>query len=218
MFPQSYDWRYRVISNLLSPRDNPEHYRLAAIGISLSGLFMLPFGAYLRHHLRIFAPRMATMTAGALVLGIIGLICACFVVPQHRHPTLGIQRLHEVLGHLCAGFFALAMLCGCWCASKARAHSRAAAWLFWSWLFVTAAPLTGFFGRETLLLLNRLELPLAEPIRDTLRDSVLWHLGFWEWTGAAGIFIFLCAAVFLLPAEAECAACWARDLSESSDL
>jgi hypothetical protein len=22
MFPQNYDWRYRVISNLLSPRDN----------------------------------------------------------------------------------------------------------------------------------------------------------------------------------------------------
>ncbi|MBO0695886.1 MAG: hypothetical protein J2P56_07260, partial [Verrucomicrobia bacterium] len=25
MFPQDYDWRYRVISNLLSPRDNPNH-------------------------------------------------------------------------------------------------------------------------------------------------------------------------------------------------
>ena len=27
MFPENYDWRYRVISNLLSPRDNPNHYR-----------------------------------------------------------------------------------------------------------------------------------------------------------------------------------------------
>ena len=26
MFPENYDWRYRVISNLLSPRDNPNHY------------------------------------------------------------------------------------------------------------------------------------------------------------------------------------------------
>jgi len=26
-FPENYDWRYRVISNLLSPRDNPNHYR-----------------------------------------------------------------------------------------------------------------------------------------------------------------------------------------------
>jgi hypothetical protein len=30
MFPDNYDWRYRVISNLLSPRDNPQHYLLSA--------------------------------------------------------------------------------------------------------------------------------------------------------------------------------------------
>jgi hypothetical protein len=31
MFPPNYDWRYRVISNLLSPRDNPSHYWLPAL-------------------------------------------------------------------------------------------------------------------------------------------------------------------------------------------
>jgi len=31
MFPENYDWRYRVISNLLSPRDN-----LAIIGYRLA--------------------------------------------------------------------------------------------------------------------------------------------------------------------------------------
>jgi hypothetical protein len=206
MFPHSYDWRYRVISNLLSPRDNPEHYRLAAMGMSLSGMLMLPFAGYLRHHLRIFAPRMATATGAAFVLGIIGLICASLVVPQHVHPTAGIQRLHELLGHFCAGFFAVAMFCGCWCAAKVRNQSTAAAWLFWSWLFVTAAPLAGFFGRETLLLLMSLHPPWAEPIREMLHDSVFWHLGFWEWSGAAGVFIFLCAGVFLIPAQARSAA------------
>ena len=43
MFPQNYDWRYRVISNLLSPRDNPNHYWLAASGLALTGFLMLPF-------------------------------------------------------------------------------------------------------------------------------------------------------------------------------
>jgi hypothetical protein len=200
MFPQSYDWRYRVISNLLSPRDNPEHYRLAAMGMSLSGVLMLPFAGYLRHRLRNFAPKMATATAAAFLLAIIGLICASFVVPQHSHPTAGIRRLHELLGHFCAGFFAMAMFCGCWCASKVRTQSKSAAWLFWIWLVVTAAPLIGFFGRETLLLSMALEPPWADQIRAMLRDSVFWHLGFWEWTGAAGIFIFLCAAVLFLPA------------------
>jgi hypothetical protein len=34
----NYDWRYRVISNLLSPRDNFHHCWLSACGISLAAL------------------------------------------------------------------------------------------------------------------------------------------------------------------------------------
>jgi hypothetical protein len=37
------------------------------------------------------------------------------------------------------------------------------------------------------------------PVRNGLRHSVFWHLAFWEWTGAAAVFVFLCAAVFLTP-------------------
>ena len=206
MFPQNYDWRCRVISNLLSPRDNPDCYWIGALGLGLSGLLMLPFAGYLRHSLGMVAPRMAKVTAAAFVLGIISLIGACVVFPQHTHATLGIQRLHEFLGHSCAGFFAIGMLCGCWCASKVRAQNPAAAWLFWSWLLVTAAPLIGLFSRETLLLLTQLKPSWSEPIRHALRHSVFWHLGFWEWTGAAGVFLFLCAAVFLSPAQAQASA------------
>src|SRR6266403_6003911 len=50
IFPQNYDWRYRVISNLLSPRDNPRHYWLPASGLALTGLLMLPFARYLQRH------------------------------------------------------------------------------------------------------------------------------------------------------------------------
>src|SRR5437764_6565664 len=64
MFPQNYDWRYRVISNLLSPRDNPAHYWLAAIGLALTALLMLPFAGLLRRHLEVIAPRAANISAG----------------------------------------------------------------------------------------------------------------------------------------------------------
>jgi hypothetical protein len=60
-------------------------------------------------------------------------------------------------------------------------------------------PLGGLFCSECLLLLTRLEPSWAAPIRGALRHSVFWHLGFWEWTGAAAVFVFLCAAVFLSP-------------------
>src|SRR4029453_17825358 len=65
IFPKNYDWRYRVISNLLSPRDNPTHYWMAAGGLALTGLLMLPFAGYLQRHLGVIAPRAANISAGA---------------------------------------------------------------------------------------------------------------------------------------------------------
>ena len=82
MFPQSYDWRYRVISNLLSPRDNPGHYWLPACGIALAAFFMLPFAGYLQHYLEMASPRVARVSYGTFVAGIVALVCTCLVVPQ----------------------------------------------------------------------------------------------------------------------------------------
>jgi hypothetical protein len=185
MFPKSYDWRYSVISHLLSPRDNPSHYRLAAGGLALTGLLMLPFAGYLRRQLGMIAPRVALVCAGSFLAAIVALICACFIAPQHAHDLLRIRRLHELLGRSAAGFLALAMICGCWCALKGRHKSRGA-----------------IFCSEASLLLTRLEPTRMQPVHAALRHSVFWHLGFWEWTGAAAVFAFLCAAVFLMPPHA----------------
>src|SRR6476469_3694424 len=164
MSPQSYDWRYSVISHLLSPRDNPSHYRLAAGGLALTGLLMLPFAGYLRRQLGMIAPSLALVCSGS--------------------------------------FLALAMIGGCWCAWKGRYKSRGASRLFWIWSALTLLPLAGIFCSEALLLLTRLEPTRMQPVHAALRHSIFWHLGFWEWTGAVAVFAFLCAAVFLLPAQA----------------
>jgi hypothetical protein len=194
LFPDSYDWRYRVISNLLSPRDNPHHYWLSGCGVSLAALSMLPLAGHLRRHLEITSRRAALVSSGAFVAGIVALICACLVVPQHVHAVLGIRRLHELLARCSATFMAVGMLSGCWCAWKGRGRG-----LFWIWSLTTLVPLAGLFCSECLLLLTRLEPSWAAPIRGGLRHSVLWHLGFWEWTGAAAVFVFFCATVFLTP-------------------
>jgi hypothetical protein len=154
MFPGNYDWRYRVISSLLSPRDNPRHYWLAASGVALTAVLMLPFAEHLRRHLQSIAPRMAKMSAAAFTVGIAALISACFVVPQHVQETFGIRRLHELLGRTAAGCFAVAMLCGCWCAWNGRAQNSTATTVFWIWSLVTLMPLIGLFGSEALLLLT----------------------------------------------------------------
>jgi hypothetical protein len=54
---------------------------------------------------------------------------------------------------------------------------------------VTLLPLVGVLFSECLLLLTRLKLSWATSIRSALRHSVFWHLGFWEWTGAAAVFL-----------------------------
>jgi hypothetical protein len=201
MFPQNYDWRYRVISNLLSPRDNPEHYRLAAMGVALTAVLMLPFAGYLRQQLHASAPRAAGVSAGAFTAGTIALICASLIVPQHTHNVFGLARAHEFLGRSAAGFLAIGMLFSCWCAWKDRSRSLFAAGLFWVWLMVTLLPLAGILLSECLLVLTRFAPAWATPIRNALRHSVFWHLGFWEWTGAAAVFVFLSAAVFLSPSN-----------------
>ena len=113
MFSQNYDWRYRVISNLLSPRDNPGHYWLPACGIILAAVLMLPLAGYLHRNLEVASSRAAGVSSGALVAGIIALICACFVVPQHMRDVLGVRRLHEFIARSAAGFMAIGMLTAC---------------------------------------------------------------------------------------------------------
>jgi hypothetical protein len=201
MFPQNYDWRYRVISNLLSPRDNPDHFRFAATGVAVTGVLMLPFVGYFQRQFKFIAPRMARVSTIMFTGGVVALICACFVAPQHTHDVFGFRRVHEFFGRSAAGFLAIGMLCSCWCAWKNRRTNRLAAGLFWAWSTVTLLPLGGASGSECLLLLTRLQPAWASPIHRVLRNSVFWHLGFWEWMGAASVFTFLAAAVFLTPSQ-----------------
>ncbi len=148
----------------------------------------------------IASPRAARVSAEAFIAGIVALICACLVVPQHVHDVFGIRRLHEFIARSAAGFIAIGMLSACWCAWKGIRKNLLQARLFWTWSLLTLLPLAGIFLSECLLVLTRLHRAWVVPIRSALRNSVFWHLGFWEWSGSAAIFVFLCAAVFLIPA------------------
>jgi hypothetical protein len=199
MFPQNYDWRYRVISNLLSPRDNPQHYWFPACGVILAAVLMLPFTGYLHRNLKIASPRAARVSKAAFITGIIALIGACLIAPQHVHDVLGIRRLHEFIARSAAGFIAIGMLSASWCAWKGFRRNLLDGRLFWTWSLVTSLPLVGIFLSESLLIVTRLKPEWAMSVRNALRHSVFWHLGFWEWSGSAAVFVFLCTAVYVMP-------------------
>ncbi len=63
-------------------------------------------------------------------------------------------------------------------------------------------PIPGALVLDLVVSDTQLKPAWAMPIRNILRHSVFWHLGFWEWLGSAAIFVFLCAAVFLTPSRA----------------
>jgi hypothetical protein len=116
-FPQRYDWRYRVISNLLSPRDNPDFYKFAATGVALSAVLLVPSTSFLTRRLRHISPRVIRTAAGGFIAGSVLLFLAATVVPQHVHPMLGLARLHESLARTAAVAFGTGMLCCCQCAA-----------------------------------------------------------------------------------------------------
>src|SRR5262249_46553389 len=150
-FPQHYDWRYRVISNLLSPRDNPHYYWLPSIGVAISGLCLLPCAYYLQRNLRAVSSLGANVSGGGFLVGGLGLICASLVVPQHVNAFLGLTRPHELLARTAAGFMAVGMLAACWCAWKGRGRIFPRG-LIWTWILLTVLPLSGLICSELLLL------------------------------------------------------------------
>jgi hypothetical protein len=202
LFPEPYDWRYRVVSNLLSPRDDPRWYRIPSIGIAVAGMLMLPLARYLEARLRPVAPRWAAFARWMLSGGIVLLILAALVVPQHVHLVLGLRRLHEALSRTSAIFFGFGMLACCVCARRDRTAARILdPRLLPAWSALTILPIAGILVSEALLLAVHLFPLWGAPVKAWLRHSVLWHLGFWEWIGSAAVFVFLALSVWWLPAS-----------------
>src|SRR5271166_3547013 len=102
-FPQAYDWRRNVISNLLSPRDNPGWYWVPAAGVALAGLWMLPLAAWMESALGDGGSKLARrVRRPAFLMGIGCLIASALVVPQHVYTVMGMRHAHEALARLSA--------------------------------------------------------------------------------------------------------------------
>ncbi|MBV8899526.1 MAG: hypothetical protein JOY92_05370 [Verrucomicrobia bacterium] len=204
LFPEAYDWRYRVISSLISPRYNPAFHWIPSFGIALAGLLMIPFGGYIRRHLGLAAPRMAHLGGGAFAAGAVALSLTAFVVSPHLHGPAGGLRMHEMLGRTAALGIGLGMVLFSWCLLKGRCLAPAEERLYplkllVLWTLLTLPPVLGLGSSEGLLLMARAQSSWSHAIYSGFRNSVVWHLGFWEWIGSAAVFLFLLSSALLLP-------------------
>jgi len=211
-FPHGYDWRRDVISNLLSPRDNPGWYWVASAGVALSGLCMLPLAAWLEVALGDGGSKLARwVRRPAFLVGMVCLIASALVVPQHVYMVIGMRHAHEALARVSAAGLGIGMLCAC---RGATGETGRLAALRIIWRVVTVPPVAGAAGSGLVLGLSHLHW-MPQAATAYLRATVLWHLSFWEWVGSVTVFLFFLAAVGLLGRE-ETAATDSRDAAPQS--
>lgn len=212
-FPHAYDWRRNVISNLLSPRDNPQWYWLPSVGVAVAGLCMVQLGAWIERELGDAESKLARrVRRPAFLAGAGCLILSALVVPQHVHPVLGTRHAHEILARTSAAGLGVAMLCACAGGAQTtggarttggahaaadEARNRRLRALRLIWRAVTVPPILGAVGSGLIVVLARWHGPGNEPA-DFFRGTVFWHLAFWEWVGSVAVFLFFASPVVLL--------------------
>lgn len=199
-FPRGYDWRRNVISNLLSPRDNPGWYWVPSLGVAAAGLCMLPLVAWIEGELRTANRGLAGRLRGpAFVAGIFCLISAAILVPQHTHPVLGMRHAHEMLARTSAAALGVGMICASLDAAGG-VHGRRLRLLRRLWQVTTLPTLLGAIGSGCMVALARWGGSAAGAIA-FFRGTIFWHLAFWEWAGSVSVYLFFVWPVVMLGAE-----------------
>ena len=188
LFPGTYDWRDASISTLLYPRNNPEFHFFASIGITVTGLLMIPFAGYINRRLRIASPVAANAGTVAFVGGIICLIFAGLIVSHPLHGRSSVPRLHSILARTAALGIGVGMVMFDGCAVRG---------------YFNRATGKKPYRRSLLILWSMATLPvILAVVLKLVVQTRFWHLGFWEWTGSVAAFLFLVCSVWLLPENA----------------
>jgi len=203
--PIAYDWRYSVISHLISPRNNPEFHTVPSLGIAMTGLLIFPFAGYISRRLRVASRLCANIGTVAFANGAIWLTLAGLIVSQSHHGTSSLPRLHEMCARTAALCLGTGLIAFCLCALKgyfipAKGKKLYQRRLLISWILLTLGPILGVAFSECLLRIMRAHLLWPYYI-DQLKNSLFWHLAFWEWIGSAAVFLFLLSSALFLPEQ-----------------
>jgi len=202
VLPQSYDWRFSVISNLLSAQRNPEFHWVASLGLALAALCAVPFGGYIGHRLRPVSRLWANIGAGALICGFVLLLFAALIVTRRSHPVFGILGVHELLARTSVIGLGTGIICFYGCilrGTRSIGRHRYGRGLVFLWSVITLFALVAIAGSICTVLLSKAVVPGLFPVYRLLRQSPVWHLAFWEWIGSGAVFLFLISAAWLLP-------------------
>jgi hypothetical protein len=204
LLPRAYDWRVMSISQLLYPRVNPQYHFIPAVGLALCGVLLAPFAGYVNRRLGVDSPAVrsgaAFFTGGAICL-----ILASVITSHPLHGRATIPKLHEVLGRAAGVGFGVGILLFEFCALRQRHRAgcdRVSRRLVFWWSLITWPAMVLLILR----LIIGVHFQVLEPVTRSLKQSVVWHLGFWEWIGSVAVIVFLVVSAWLLPGDRDHAA------------
>ncbi len=213
MFPTAYDWRFLVISALLSTEDNPGWSALPAIGMTVAGILMIGFLGYYQKKLGKVCRGSAGVGTAFMLIGIIGLIGvgtvgqAAELIPEFHAFLVAnkIPKLHEYLAAL--GFLGVvfaAIFYGC---PILKDHAKGAKQFnmrqFWAGMLPL---LVAVAGLALSSLFNALVYsgegnPGNPDITDADKYSALISFAFWEWILFVGVAVYIVSLAILVPEE-----------------
>ena len=191
-FPGEYDWRYMVISQLLSAHENPHGYWVVALGTSLSGLIQIPLPGFFYERLRGTSQWGARLGWIFMVLGLSAMILMG-ITP--KHPSF-FPRAHD--GLALAAFIGLVLsvvvntgLVVQQELSRAAPEDSATRWSWISLTVLALIPMAGTSLSQLYLYLFARGLGWVSLVWRDRGVPVVLSLAFWEWLTCVFLIVYL---------------------------
>lgn len=192
-FPQPFDIRYRVITNLASWRDNPDGHHLFGVGIGFMMFFLIPFPGYLCRNLggSAFLRRAGRIE---LWIGIVGgfiLAIESGAVAGLRNLWGAFRKAHELYAVLAFAGLGLGGLS--FGLSAIQTVLRAGRGWKSARVIVPSLCLSLMVIATVLLLILFVRSRIPGSSKEASEMYFLLNFPFWEWMSAASMLLLLIA-------------------------
>nr|MDO8109605.1 DUF998 domain-containing protein [Candidatus Sigynarchaeota archaeon] len=200
VFPEPYDWRYMVISDLVGPETNPLGYIFPTVGLVTGSILMIPFLGYYQKKLGKICRGSTGVGSFFMFVGIVSFI-GMGTIAQFGL----VDRLHEYLAGV--GFVGVIFSGLFYSCPILKDHSKGAKQfnmrLLAVMLVMLVVPVVGLglsslYGE--LMHMPWINNPDIEKF-ELYRFPAWVSFAFWEWMMFVGVVVYIFTFVIMVPEE-----------------
>ncbi len=199
-YPGNYDWRYQVVSDLISPKRNPDGYRWLGLALVLCFSFLFPLCNTLRSRLNSQSRVLARLSFESLRCGMV----ASIAIGVERTFLDGLSAFfpkgHEAIALVAFAGLCIGILGFWWLLVNERLKDKKQSTLFLFLLFaISTAPFIGIAFSQAYLYVVPNSLGWVAPHWAEWGVPVYLSFAFWEWLCAGALFTYLFGLIWWLP-------------------